>query len=166
MDVVATDATQPQPALRRARRSVWHNVVAEQVTAGLRWLYLLEPLQRTAVEHMATEFAGAWPDVDNPIRMPDHIDLVFDHEQRIAGGFQSVERRQQRFGVGGMKSGGGLVEHIDDAEQIGTHLGCQSQALQFARRKRRGTPLQRKIAEPEGKQNREAAAEGLCESVA
>ena len=72
-----------------------------------------------------------------------HIDLVFDHEKRIAGGFQSVERRQQRLGVRGIKSGGGLVEHIDDAEQIGTHLGCQSQALQFARGKRRGTPLQR-----------------------
>ena len=49
----------------------------------------------------------------------------------------------KRLGVRGMKSGGGLVEHIDDAEQIGTHLGCQSQALQFARRKRRGAPLQR-----------------------
>src|SRR3984885_7416135 len=161
MDVVATGATQPQPALGRARRSVWHNVVAEQVTAGLRLLYLLELLQRTAVEQMATEFAGAWPDVDNPIRMPDPIDLVFDHEQRIASGFQSVERRQQRLGVRGMKSGGGLVEHIDDAEQIGTHLGCKSQALQFARRKRRGAPLQRKIAKPEVKQNREAAAGGL-----
>src|SRR6185295_6841067 len=104
---------------------------------------------------MATEFAGAWPDVDNPIRMPDHIDLVFDHEQRIAGGFQSVERSQQRLRVRGMKSGGGLIEHIDDAEQIGTHLGCQSKTLQFARRKCRGTPLERKIAKPEVKQNRE-----------
>jgi hypothetical protein len=51
---------------------------------------------------VATEVAGASADVDNPICMGDHIDLVFDHEQRI-----------------------------DEAEQIRAHLSCQSQALQF-----------------------------------
>ena len=43
----------------------------------------------------------------------------------------------------GMQARGGLVEHVDDAEQIGADLGREPQALQLARRQRRRAAIER-----------------------
>ena len=51
--------------------------------------------------------AGAGPDVDDPVGVADHVQLVLDDEQRVAGRLQPVERAQQRLGVGGMQPADG-----------------------------------------------------------
>ncbi|MGY4415892.1 hypothetical protein ACVWW4_007628 [Bradyrhizobium sp. LB7.1] len=66
---------------------------------------------------------------------------------------QPVQRPQQRFGVGGMQACGGLVEHVDDAEQVGADLRRKSQPLQLARRQRRRAALASEIAEAEVEQD-------------
>jgi hypothetical protein len=67
------------------------------------------------------------------------VDRLFmlDHEQRIAGRLQSVQRSQQRFRIRRVQSGRRLIQHIHHAEQIGPHLRRQAQALQFTGGKRR-----------------------------
>ena len=99
---------QPQPALGLAgRASVAAAWRAEEMPAGLRLLDLFEPGGRAAVEDVAALLARGRPDVDDPVGMPDHVEIVFDDEQRIARGLQLVERREQRFGVGGMQPADG-----------------------------------------------------------
>ena len=111
---------------------------------------------RTAVKDLAAFFAGARADVDDPVGAADDVDFMLDDEERIAGALEGVECVEQRFRVGGMKSGGGLVEDIDDAEEVGMHLRGEAQALQFAWRKRGGGALHGEIAEAEEQQRVEA----------
>ena len=124
-----------------------------------------EPFRRTAVEHVATLLACARPDIDNPVGVTDHVELMLDNEQRIARGFQPVERPQQRLGVGRMQPRGRLVEHIDHTEQIGAHLRGEPQALKLARRERRRAAIQREIAEPEIEQHGEPGDEILRDAL-
>ena len=97
--------------------------------------HLPEPLRAgrcRGFRRRAEPAAGAY--IDDPVGVADDIQLVLDHEEGIAGGFQAVEGAQESFRVGGMEAGGGFVEHVDDAEEIGAHLRGQPQALQFAGR--------------------------------
>ncbi len=97
--------------------------------------------------------------VHDPVGVADDIEFVFDHEERIARGFQAVEGAQERLGVGGMQPGGGFVEHVDDAEEVRAHLRGQPQALQFPGRERGGAAFQGQVAQPEIEQDQVAAQE-------
>ena len=113
--------------------------------------------------------AGAGTDIDDPVGMANDVELVLDDEQRIAGRLQPVERAQQRLGVGRMQTRGRLVQHIDDAEQIGADLRREPQPLQFARRQRRRAAFEREIAEPEIEQHLKARRQVLairCATIA
>ncbi len=163
MQVVARDAGQAQPALRRARRPAAGRVARRRDGAAVCGrLDRLEPVGRTAVEHVAALLARGRPDVDDPVGVADHVELVLDDEQRIAGGLQPVERAQQRLGVGRMKPRGRLVEHVDHAEQVRAHLRGEPQALQLARRERRRAALERQVAEARGRAARRAARTRSC----
>ena len=78
-----TPVSRSQPLGERGvrRGSAWS---AEQMTPGLRRFDLLEPGGRAAVEDVAAMLARGRPDVDDPIGMADHVEIVFDDEQRIA----------------------------------------------------------------------------------
>ena len=47
--------------------------------------------RRAAVQNLATMLAGSRSDVDQPIGVADHVQIVFDDEQRIAAGLQAVQ---------------------------------------------------------------------------
>jgi hypothetical protein len=74
---------------------------------------------------------------------------MFDHEQRIAGLLQPLERGQQRFGIGRVKACRRFVEHIDDAKEIGIELRGQPQTLQLTWRERRRAAVERQVTETE-----------------
>ena len=52
-----------------------------------------------------------------------------------------------------MQPGRRLVQHVDDPEQVGSHLRRQTQPLQFARRQRRRAAFERQIAQTEVEQH-------------
>ena len=97
--------------------------------------------------------------------MPDHVEVVFDDEERVAGCLELVERAQQRFGIGGMQARRRLVEDVDDAEQVGANLGGQPQSLQLPRRQRRRAAIEGQVAESEVEQHREAGFEVLRDAL-
>jgi hypothetical protein len=90
---------------------------------------------------------------------------VLDDEQRVAGGFQTIQRLQQCFGVRRMQSGRRLVEHVHDAEQIRAHLRRQAEPLQFARRQRGRAPLERQVSESEVEEHLETRGQVACDAV-
>ena len=108
--------------------------------------------------------ASVGTDVDDPVGVPDDVEIVFDHEQGVARGFELVERAQQRFGVRRMQAGGGFVEHVDDAEQVGADLGRETKPLQLTRRQRWRAAIDREVAEAEIQQHREPCLEVLGDS--
>ena len=82
----------------------------------LRRLDLPQSVWWTAVQNITARLPGARPNVHDPVRMPDDVELVLHDEQGIAGGFQAIERPQQRFGVCRMQSGRRFIENVDHAE--------------------------------------------------
>ena len=159
VQVVARHAAQSQPARRRSRSALRWRAADRKDSAAFAIAQPLPALRGPAVEHFAAMHAGSRADIHNPVRAPHHVEIVLDHEQRIARLLQPVERAQQSFGIGGMQSGGRLIEHIHHAEEVGSHLGCQAKALQLSRRKCRRAAFQREVAESEIEQHREPSAE-------
>src|SRR5581483_9095084 len=133
--------------------------LAEEIRPRARLLHPLQSLRRTAVEDFPSMLAGERPDVDDPVGVTDHIELVLDDEERIARRLQLVERGEESLRVRRMQSRRRLVEHVDDAEQIRADLRREAEALQLARRKRRRAPLQRQIAEAEIEEDLEPRGE-------
>ena len=157
VQIVARHARELEPALRRARRAGRRRAVAEKIGPRPRTLHASQALGRAAVEDFAAVLTGGRSHVHDPVGVADHVEFVFDDEERIARRLQPVERAQERLGVGGVQPGGGFVEHVDDAEEIGAHLRRQTEPLQFARRERGGAAFQGQIAQPEVEQDGDCA---------
>ncbi len=139
VQVVAHDAFQAQPVLRRARcAQVGHGRgrLGQQVAPRDRALHLRQPRGRAAVEHLPALLAGARAHVHQPVGAAHGGHVVLHHEQRVACRLQPLQRRQQRLAVGRVQAGGGFVQHIDHAEQVRGQLPGQAQALQLAGRQR------------------------------
>ena len=105
------------------------------------------------------------PHIDDPVRLPDHVEIMLDHEQRITRRLQAVQRAQQRFGVGRMQAGRRLVEHIHHAKQIRAHLRGQAQPLQLARRQGGRAAVQAQVAETQVQQHLEPAGQVLRDAL-
>ena len=87
-----------------ARRTRRRGLLGEQILPRLRVLDVAQdpPAVRYRESRRRVDRGGA--DIDDPVRMPDDIELVFDDEERIARRLQPVERAQQRLGIGRMQS--------------------------------------------------------------
>ncbi len=153
--VVAGDPAQAQPPARLARRGPRSARLREQVARGLRALHRGQAGRRARVEQAAAVGPRAGAEVDEPVGVADHVELVLDHEQRVARRLEPVERAQQRLGVGGVQPGRGLVEHVHHPEQVGVDLRGEAQPLQLAGRQRGRAALDREVAQAEVEQHRE-----------
>ncbi len=80
----------------------------------------------------------------------DHVEVVFDDDQRVAGGYQPATRLQQARHILEVQAGGGLVEQeqgvrggggLAFARALGggvfRQVARELQALRFAARQRR-----------------------------
>ena len=63
----------------------------------------------------AAVVAAFWAQVDHPIGGLDHVQLVLDHQHRVACVHQPVQAVQQALNIGQMQPGGRLVEDIEVA---------------------------------------------------
>lgn len=149
MQVVPFDIRQPQPAFGRARRAGHRCGRGKDIfpRAGLR--HVPQAFGRAGIQHLPAPFARLRPDIDNPFRLADHIQVVLDQKQRITRRAQLCKRGQQGLRVGRVQARRRFIEHIDHAEQAGMDLRAQPQALVFPRRERLGPPVHLQVAEPE-----------------
>ena len=119
------------------------------MSPGLRFFYALESRGWSTVKYFASVLASLWSNIDNPISMTNHVELVFDDEERVSGSLQLVERREECLRICWMLTRGWLVKHVNDAKQIGVNLSSESQALQLTGRQRGRTAFEREITETE-----------------
>ena len=101
-----------------------------------------------AFKHHFASFAAPFGShVDDPIGVADHIQVMLDHDHRVAGVDQPVHHRQQVTDVRHVQAGGRLVHHIDAA--LFMQLTCQFNALTFAAGKRTERLAQGEIIQPD-----------------
>ena len=165
VQVVGRDAVELEPAGRRSGRSKRRRRGREEIARGPRFGDLAQPLRTSAVEHAPAVRAGVGPDVDDPVGAPHHVEIVFHDEDRVAAVAQSLQGVDQRLAVGRVQPRRGLVEHIDDAEQLRLQLRGQPQPLQFARRERRRRAIGREVAQAQGLQRVDACTDLLGDAL-
>lgn len=132
---------------------------AEQIAPRGRGLHLRQSVWRAAVKHLPAIHTCGRAHVHNPVRMADHIHLVFHHEYRITGRLELIQCAEQGLRIGRMQASRGLVHHVHHAEQLRTDLRGQAQTLQFARRQRGRAALQREIPQAQRLHHRDARAQ-------
>ena len=92
-------------------------------------------------------YAGTRPHIDDEIRRPDGVFIVFHNDDGIADIAQVLESGDQTVVVALVQSDGWLIQHIHDAGQTTTNLGSQPDALGFTAGQGFRTPIQRQIVQ-------------------
>ena len=69
-------------------------------------------LGRTLCNDAAAGVTAAGPEVDDPVGLGDHVQVVLDEDDAVAGVYQAVQDADQAFDVGHVQADGGLVEDI------------------------------------------------------
>jgi hypothetical protein len=65
-----------------------------------------------AHHHAATGVATFRAQVDDPVGLGDHVQVVFDHHHAVAAVHQAVQHADELFHVGHVQAHGGLVQHV------------------------------------------------------
>ena len=73
-------------------------------------LLLIGRLSGFVREWLIARFGGAGSEVDQVVGGPHQHRVVFDHQQRMAGGQQRVKTIDQTHDVGEMQAGGRFVQ--------------------------------------------------------
>ena len=84
-------------------------------------------LGRAGGDHLAALLAALGAEVDDPVGGLDHVEVVLDHDHRVAGVDQAVEHVEQPLDVGEVQAGGRLVEDVErvagrDLGELGREL--------------------------------------------
>src|SRR5262249_54081498 len=87
----------------------------------------------TGGNHPAAGIASLRPEIDQVVRTPDHVEIVFDDDDRVALIHKLVQHIEQFARVLEVKTGGRLVEDVQRAAGAATRqLARQFHALRFA----------------------------------
>ena len=89
------------------------------------------------MNHLAAELARPGTDVDDVVGQADRLFVVLDHDDRVAEVAQTLEGRDQSTVVALVQTDGGLVEHVEHADEVATDLARQTDPLGLATRERR-----------------------------
>ncbi len=125
---------------------------AGDVGAGERVGRLHDVGGRALGDQAAAVASGAGAEVDDVVGAADGVFVVFNHEHGVAEVAQVFERGEQAVVVAMMQADGRLVEHVENAAQLGSDLRGQPDALAFSAGERGGGADERNVAEADGVQ--------------
>ena len=95
-------------------------------------------LGRPGRDDLPAGLAALGPEVDDPVGLLDHVEVVLDHEHRVPGVDEALEHLEQLLDVGEVEAGGRLVEDVQRASGRDlAELGGQLHALRLPARQRR-----------------------------
>jgi hypothetical protein len=90
-------------------------------------------LRRALGDDGAAAFAAFGAHVDEPVGALDDVQIVLDHEDRVAQVGQAIEHIQKVLDVGEVQAGRGLIEDVERvAGGVFAELRGQLDALGFA----------------------------------
>ena len=115
-------------AVRPAR--VKRRFVFAQRLAGVRASHAPRPASGVpAHDDLAAGVAAFGPEIDDPVGGADHVEVVLDDDQRMAGREQLAERAQQLRDVVEVQAGGRLVEQEQRCRGLRRRVSSAARAL-------------------------------------
>ena len=124
-------------------------VFAGEVLGGNRLRAVEDGFDRSLGDDPPPMRHRAGSDVDHPVRGANRILIMLDDDDRVADIGQMPQGADQPVVIALVEPDGRLVEDIAHADEAGTHLGRQPDALEFAARERARLPVERQVAEPD-----------------
>ncbi len=103
-------------------------------------------VRRPFKQHFAASAAPFWPQIDDPIGLTDHVQMVLDEDNRVASVHQAINDAHQHTNVGEMQPGGGFVHHVDAT--LFVQFGGKLEPLPFAAGQRAERLAQAQITQP------------------
>ena len=85
-------------------------------------------------DHGAAVHTGPGPQVNHMVRLADRILVMLDHDDRVAEIAQVHQRIEQPLIVALMQPDRRLIEDVHDADQAGSDLAREPDALRLAAR--------------------------------
>ena len=101
--------------------------------------------RRALGNDLATVRSGARPHIQQMVRCHHGFCIVLDHHHRVAQVAQAKQGLEQATIIPLMETDRRLVENVEDADETGTDLRGEPDALAFPTGQRRGRPIQRQI---------------------
>ena len=111
---------------------------ASHVVAGNGFGILQQLLEAAGVHDFAAVLAGTGSYVHNPVGFAHGVFVVLNHDKRVAHIAQLGEGFDEAAVIALVQADGGLVEHVEHADQAGTNLGCEADALRLTAGERTG----------------------------
>src|SRR3569623_2101471 len=119
------------------------DVLAGEAARGLRDLF-----RRAGRDDLATTGAALGPEVDDPVRGLDLVEVVLDHEHGVAVVDEAIQHLEQLLDVAEVKAGGRLVEQVQRAAGLdASELARELHALRLASGECRRRLAERDVAE-------------------
>ena len=103
--------------------------------------------------------AGTRTDVDDPVGFANGLLVVLDDQHRVAEVAQSQQRVDEPAVVALVQTDRRLVEHVQRADQTGSDLAGQPDALRLAAGQRRRVSGQAEVVEADVEQEAEAGVD-------
>ena len=110
-------------------------------------------------------FAGSRADVDDPVALEDRVLVVFHHDHGVAEVAKPDERVDESAVVALVQTDRRFVEHVQGADETGTDLAGQANALSLATCKRARRSRQREVVEADVEQEAEACVDLLGDTL-
>ncbi len=76
-------------------------------------LDLRHVLGRPDGDELAARLAALRPEVDHPVGLLDHVEVVLDHDHRVAAVDETLQRLEQLLDVREVEAGRRLVEDVE-----------------------------------------------------
>ena len=86
----------------------------------------------------AAVLAGAGSYIHNPVGLAHGVFVVLNHDKRVAHVAQLGQGFNEAAVIALVQADGGLVEHVEHADQTRTDLGCEADALRLTAGERTG----------------------------
>ena len=129
--------------------------------AGVAARRLGHLLGRALGDHRAALVAALGPEVDDPVRRLDHVEVVLDDDDRVALVDQPAQHLEQPARVVEVQARRGLVEDVEGVPgRAPAQLAGQLHPLRLAARERRRRLAQADVAQADVDQGLHVAGDG------
>ena len=112
-------------------------------------------------DHAPAVLPGAGAHVDEVVGGAHHLLVVLDDEDGVAEVAQVLERPDQAVVVALVEADRGLVEDVEDADELRADLGREPEPLRLAARERGGGAVELQVADADVVEEGEARADLL-----
>src|SRR5258707_7810252 len=89
-----------------------------QISSRVRRIHVRDIFRCTRGDNRSAAESSFWSEIDDPVRGLDHIEVVLDHEDRVAASHETVKNFKQHSNILEVQTGCRLVENVERATGV------------------------------------------------